>query len=286
MKTEHIKKLLPMERLLYWIQERESIRLKKEAGEPKPFTDDEILQRYKFCNVCRRDDRVSRWLIENWYGPHGNHPNILTAITLARQLNNTDSLGAVGFPLKWNPARVVSILEKRVREGLKNFSAAYMITGTLGGTKIEQVVNKVVTPLHRGPPEIVWESMEETHKLLMPYAGFSTFIAGQVVADLRLAVPNNGRNWRDRHTWAPLGPGSRRGMNRLLGLDLKSSMNQKLFNEQFSQYVQELEDNLPDEIVSRMEGIDMQSCLCEFDKYERTLWEGRRPKQRYNGTGN
>lgn len=286
MLIEKVKKLKPLQRMLYFIQEREGVRLQKEAGDPKPWTTDEILQKYKFCNVCRKDDRVSRWLMENWYQPYGKHSNILTAITLARQLNNTASLGAVGFPFKWEPKKVQTTLEKRVKEGLKNFSAAYMITGTLGGTKIEQIVHKVVTPLHNNPPEIVWESMEETHRLLMPYAGFSTFIAGQVVADLRLAVPNNGKNWKDRHTWAPLGPGSRRGMNRLLELDLKAPMNQKLFNIQFSNYIQELEDNLPEEIVSRMEGIDMQSCLCEFDKYERTLWEGRRPKQRYNGIGN
>lgn len=285
MLIEKVRKLKPIQRMLYWIQERESIRLKKEAGEPKPWTTDEILQKYKFCNICRKDDRVSRWLVDNWYKPHGNHPNILTAITLARQLNNTDSLEAVGFPLKWEAKRVRSVLEKRVKDGLKNFSAAYMITGTLGGTKIEQIVHKVVTPLHNNPPEIVWESMEETHRLLMPYAGFSTFIAGQVVADLRLARP--GVNcWIDRMCWAPKGPGSKRGMNRLQGRDKDDALKQEQFLSELIEFIQECEDNLPASVTDRLEAMDYQNCLCEFDKYERTLWEGRRPKQLYNGIGN
>ena len=45
MNIKDVVKLSPLDRLLYWIKERESIRLKKEAGEPKPWTDDEILRR-------------------------------------------------------------------------------------------------------------------------------------------------------------------------------------------------------------------------------------------------
>ena len=36
--------------LIYWIRERESIRLLKEGGKSKPYTSDEILRDYRFCN--------------------------------------------------------------------------------------------------------------------------------------------------------------------------------------------------------------------------------------------
>jgi len=35
-------------------------------------------------------------------------------------------------------------------------------------------------------------------------------------------------------------------------------------------------------ICDRLEAIDYQNCLCEFDKYERAL-QGGRPKRNYDG---
>lgn len=284
MNIEHVKTLTPTERFLYWINERESIRIQKEENLPKPWTDDSILQTYKFCNVRRMDDRVSQWLWKNWYEPNFDHPNMVTAVTLARQLNNTDSLGEVGFPYKWAPKIVEQILNKRVSEKKKNFAAAYMITGTLGGTKIQQIVYKVVTPLHDkvkdGHFPTKRDTMQDFWKMLIPFAGFSSFMAGQVVADLRWSISGN---WKDRAAWAPMGPGSKRGLNRLLGLDKNTKMSSAKFNVEFDFLLDFCYDRIPVRICKRLEAMDIQNCLCEFDKYERTLWEGRRPKQRYNG---
>ena len=47
------------DRLVYYINERESIRKLREAGYPKPWTQDKILQTYRFCNVNREDDTVT-----------------------------------------------------------------------------------------------------------------------------------------------------------------------------------------------------------------------------------
>lgn len=50
---------------LYWrfTAERHSSFEKRLAGEPGPWSDDEIIQTYKFCNVFRAADRVSQYLI-------------------------------------------------------------------------------------------------------------------------------------------------------------------------------------------------------------------------------
>jgi hypothetical protein len=50
---------------LYWrfSAERQNSFEKRLAGEPGPWSDDEIIQRYKFCNVFRAADRVSQYLI-------------------------------------------------------------------------------------------------------------------------------------------------------------------------------------------------------------------------------
>src|SRR3990167_10684356 len=110
MLIEDVKKLSPMERFCYFIQERESIRLKKESGEPRPWTDDEIFLMYKFTNVRRMDDRVSQWLLKNWFLPYFDHKNMLTAVTLAREVNRIEVLEELGFPKTWNPDRAEKIL--------------------------------------------------------------------------------------------------------------------------------------------------------------------------------
>lgn len=278
MKVEDVKKLSPFDRLVYWIREREEIRLKKESGVSWPWTDDAILKTYKFCNVRRADDRVSRWLITNWYEPYYDHPNMVVAATLARQLNNPSSLEEVGFPTKWDSKKVEAVLNDRVKRGLTNFSPAYMITGTLGGTKIQQIVRKVVTSIAVQRPAINRDSMEESCQALLPYAGFSTFIAGQVVSDLRWGLKGS---WTDRMTWAPVGPGSRRGLNVLLGREFNSPMKQSEFSYHFEGLMEGLKEGLPETISSRMEAIDTQNCLCEYYKYVKTMNGEGRPKQLY-----
>jgi len=279
MKIAEVKKLTPLEIFDYWVSERQEIYLKRLNAVSKPWTDDEILMKFKFCNVLRINDRVSQWLLENWYQPNFDHANMPTAVTLARQLNNTESLADVGFPKKWSPAAVQKILDKRVVNGLKNFAAAYMITGTLGGTKIEQVVHKVVTPIHADRSKLIdRSSMKTTWENLLPYAGFSSFIAGQVVADLRWTVDVE---WPDKDEWAPMGPGSKRGMNRILGRKLGAPISKGEFQKELAKLIDRVRSSR--NWLQLPEAIDVQNCLCETDKYLRTLNGEGRPKQRFAG---
>lgn len=284
MKIEEVKKLTPFERLVYWIKERESIRIKKESGQPAPWTDDEILKSYRFTNVLRIQDKVSQWLLHNWYQPYFGHPNMSLAATLARQLNNIDSMGAVGFPAIWQPKKIQEILEERQTRGLKNYSAAYMITGRFGckdrepETKAYQTVFRVCDPIAKNPPKINAISMQLTHRELLEYQGFSSFIAGQVVADLRWGVKGA---WRDRLNWAPMGPGSMRGLNQLLGRDKDTKIDQPQFLREFLELFSKVREisGLP-----KMEAIDFQNCLCEVDKYIRALNGEGTPKQKYEAS--
>ena len=52
---------------LYWYFacERQNIFVKKLNGKPAPWTNDKILQEYKFCNSYRVNDRVSQYLLKN-----------------------------------------------------------------------------------------------------------------------------------------------------------------------------------------------------------------------------
>ncbi len=272
------------DRLTYLIKERDGIRQKKELGLPKPWTKDHILQQYRFCNVRRMDDKVSRWLMEQWYSIHCDHPNMLAACALARHFNLPSALGTitedvfvVGPPL-WESIKVK--MRKRKSKGKTIFNGAYMVRGIGTADKTEMVVDNVCRPLVDNPPTITGLSMQQAVEALLPYWGFSSFMAGQVVADLRWAMTGT---WADRHRWAPIGPGSMRGMNRLQGRNFNFQLKQPQFLDELLDMIVKLKIALPRDLSKRLEAMDYQNCLCEFDKYERTrLGEGH-PKQRYPG---
>lgn len=274
-----------MERLLYWIRERESIRLKKEAGEPKPWTDDDILQRYRFCNARRMDDKVSRWLLENWYEPYRDHPNTLYAVALARFVNLPSSLVLVTPFLyhddlpHWGSIRTV--LRKAKEKGAV-FNGAYMVRGntTISEDKIGTVVDEYIGALVKANVNVDTSSMERTHERIAAVYGFGSFMAGQVVADLRWAMSGE---WTDRMTWAPMGPGSLRGINRLCEKPIKASMSAEEFLGKLRGVKETCYKKLPVGIMHRIELMDLQNCMCEYDKYNRALSGEGKPKMLYAG---
>jgi hypothetical protein len=287
MKTDDVKKLSPLARLAYWVRERESIRIAKEAGDRKPWTDDERLQSYRFTNVRRMDDKVSQWLLHNWYKPHRNWPYLLPIVAFARFVNNPSSLTLVqehlfasGGP-EWEQTK--RILRAAKDRGETIFNGAYMVRGntTKSPDKIGTVVDEYIGALASACVVVDRTSMRTTHERIAEPYGFGSFMAGQVVADLRWAVTGS---WADKHVWAPAGPGSMRGLNRLLGRPPKAPLNQNEFLGLFQQHVLgSLAPLLPVDLSARLEAMDYQNCLCEYDKYERALWGEGKPKATYEG---
>ena len=174
-----------LDRFYSYINERHAIYIRRQAG-VKPFwTEDKILQTYSFCNVFRELDTVTIWIRENWKEPYADHPNLPFAMAVARQINWPETLQEIGFPEDWNPDRVKNIMQDRMDRGEKVYTGAYMLTGTLGGTKVEQTIDKILTPLYENQPEIHPDSLQKTWSEYLPYAGFSGFMAYEVVTDLR-----------------------------------------------------------------------------------------------------
>lgn len=298
---EQVAKMIdPFERLLYWIIERERVRIAKGANKPKPWTDDYILQSYRFCNVRRMDDKVSVWLWENWYKPNLNHPNALVACAVARFFNLPATLGFLGFPEEWNPRVIKAKLKARRLCGHALFNGAYMVRGNDGEDKLDSVIDFYVDPLHRNniAGQLDYSSIERSVAILEDQYGFGSFMAGQVIADMRWLVTekeNYTALWMDRETWAAQGPGSGRGLNRVMGRDYRQPVSRDQWNKEFKDLRERVKaalvdgcyqltyPQLCDNLVMNLEAHDYQNCLCEFDKYERALWGEGRPKQGYNG---
>lgn len=263
----------------YWIQARERVRRVRADGKPKPWTDDPLLRDYRWCNVRRLDDRVSRWLFDHWYGDADGDP--VAAAALARLVNWPDSLLAIS-PRRYVDDDLEVVRERlhaRADSGGKVFTGAYVIPGVPGKNKIESVCDLVETVAGMTRRE----TMRGMWWALMDYDGLGSFLAGQMVADM--AHLDIGRSWPDRDTWAPLGPGSARGINRLLGRPKDKPVTQ----DEFERLLRQLIDVTRPEIDvlwtdRQLQAMDIQNCLCEFDKYRRlTLGEGK-VRARYDGS--
>jgi hypothetical protein len=271
--------------LVRFIKEREKVRVKKESGAPRPWTSDDILDKFRFCNVHREDDRVTRWLREFWYEQFGTDPDIWFAAVVARLFNYPESLATIApHILPWKPEKVRAILHKRRDAGLKNFNAAYIVsTNGVAMEKVDYLVARVLGPLWAArkvirPPLVKGQTirLETFHEGLTKFDGLGSFIAAQIVADLKYMEPL--KRCDDWWTFAASGPGSRRGLNRVINREPNLPINEGVWRMLL---VEELLPQVNKKLDKPLHAQDLQNCLCEFDKYERArLGEGT-PKQIY-----
>lgn len=302
MKVSEVLKLSVQDRFWYWVKERWAVLQRRLKGLPKPWTDDEILQTCFFCNVRRRDDKTTVW-IEDWYRKaHVDHGGTLApeafllAAVLARQINWPDCLATVGFPYPWEPEEVRLAIEARKSRGEKCYSNAYVVSanhGPRGREKQEkeyQTVYLVCDPIAKAIDAgfiLDMGTMEGCWRQIQKFPGLASFMAGQVVADLRLALPYDDC-WADKDTWAPVGPGSSRGVCLYFDLPLTENLKQEQWKPYFDDIVREAHarQKSPSEgkfMPHEVEGIDWQNCLCEFFKYERVLADPTKSRFRYPG---
>lgn len=266
-----------------FIKRRERHREAKDHGWGKYYNrrHDPIIDEYRFCNVRRNDDRVTKWVFKELMFPNVAEDHLWFMLTVARLFNNEPTLRAIGdmiLPFKPEPMR--RTLHKRAAAGEKNFNAAYIVsTNGRSMDKVDYVIDLVLKPLweRRKPISqmMCGPSLDVAHQTLMAEQGIGSFMAAQVLADLKYAHPTR---WHDFHTFAASGPGSKRGLNRVMGYDTDSPWRE----EHFRKVLLELRDatNMRLEMEA-LTAQDVQNCLCEFDKYERArLGEGR-PKQKY-----
>lgn len=249
--------------MLRFVEEREQVRIRKEKGEPRPWTKDEILGTYHFCNVRRADDRVTKWIGE--WARHWARRDRWFAYAVARWFNEPDTLAEL--PGYFDATTYKSILRKMINNRQHVFRGSYIINGFPGIPKYVSVVDRVLTTLWQADrettPVIAPRSLEKTHENLMRFPGMGSFMAGQIVADWQTFGEMHGK---DIYTWAPLGPGSARGIQWVFGLEKKLNQTSAIgFMQETREYMLVRNQNL----ISTLTLHDIQNCFCEFSKYVR-----------------
>ena len=119
--------------------------------------------------------------------------------------------------------------------------------------------------------------VESVVRELTKFYGWNTFLAGQVAADLTYYPQELGLA-EDLYEWAPMGPGSSRGLNRLLGRPLNKSWEQSEFNAALRNIRIDISEHVGLEDLTLH---DVQNCMCELDKMWRVLSGEGAPRSIY-----
>lgn len=237
--------------LWYWIRERESIRIKKEAGEPRPWTSDPILHAHHFCNVRREDDRGTKERRE--IVKRVDVTELPEAYTLSNLLNYAPSIQIALVRPDW-----VKILQERLDRGEKVFHTAYVVS-TCGRSmnKLDYVAELVEAVARKTFGRTTCRSVYDQ---LSGINGLGSFLAGQIVADLKNDRFLAGAvDWK---TFSVIGPGSKKGLSYLF--------NKPIMAGQYQQCMGLLEAQMPEDIKDmKIHRQDLQNCLCEYSKYHR-----------------
>lgn len=258
------------EKLVYWIVEREAMRLKKERGDPPPYSTNKIMAETRFTNVRREDDKVTHYLARSPWRDKWN-VNMPARMTLARMVNYIPSLRSIMETWlsvdkvdDWKIAGMV--LTQREQLDRKVWSSAYTIT-TCGRPmgKVPYVVGHVVPAVAAlGPLPAACTTLQATYKWLRQVDGLGSFLAAQVVADLKNIEDGPLFTAEDWWTWSAPGPGSLKGLTALFGYNVSASTYHAHITKAWVEVVPLLPEKLLD--ISMQ---DFQNCLCEFSKFIR-----------------
>lgn len=242
-----------------YARERQHILLRRASGKPPPWTDDPILQKYRFCCVFREDDRTTRWFRENVRGPMSDKRDdrIMLATVVFRMFNrievgeaifrDDDLLGGHSAFDMFSEGGDVRHLRRAILRRLGKrgpfVTGAYIISAPPGYSKLDGVL-EVIRRFYRQKREWVglgagvldttgWGGEESATEMLA--AGPGEFTLEATWEWLRkfdyLGVFHSYEIVTDlRHTylldrapdimsWANPGPGCRRGLNRVMERD-------------------------------------------------------------------
>lgn len=220
------QKLALFYEFVWFCRERHNIYERRERGEPPPWTDDPILQRYKINNVFRDLDRGSIWLKDNLV--YEDEIDRLGRVVFFRLWNNwrqIEQLGGIPPVREWDNVEAMM-----TEKGLKLYNPAYRSLpgrwmARVGGARKFQMG---LLEIRRDLPQ-VWESIsrEVEHfqrgelddvralarisRTLTKLRFVGPFISMQVWRDLIMvgALPF----WPPR--WAEVGPGASSALVRL-----------------------------------------------------------------------
>lgn len=278
---------IDVRRFFQYARARYGIMLERKAGATPPWTRDPILLKYRFCNVFREDDKVTKWFkanIRDYVAP--NPAWALRAALAFRFVNRIETGEAIKEllinPVAWSLAAFESRLRYRVREGFPILGSAYMIKTPSGMDKPAGLVS-ILAQFEGHYVDLanaiqIPRSIQNAVQILSSFQFVGGFMAYEVATDLCHTCLLEDAV--DTYKWANPGPGAARGIARVAQpCPPPSEMNNVMLTIlDFSKFDNNWPQHWPKWTMREVE-----HTLCEFDKYERARLGTGKPKQLYNG---
>jgi hypothetical protein len=282
-------------------RERYRIHIKRAVQQPKPWTDDKPFQQWRFCNVHREDDKVTKWFRDNVRSKLSGL-NVIKATVAFRWFNRIETGELIKDhllnPDKWvgeDVARILADVHPVV-------TGAYIINGMPGYDKLHGVLICIDNAFDK--IDAFWPQWEEAIRLKDDLNGeehitlemvwddlrtinyLGGFMSYEVVSDLRWT--DVLANAEDINTWANAGPGCARGLGWTIAGDSSvfnagSTAGQAVMLGHMRELLEMSRDpqywpvNWP---VWEMR--EVEHWACEFDKYQRAA-RGDRMKRSFKG---
>lgn len=267
---------------LYWkfAAERQHVFETRVAGFSKPWTQDLIIQKYKFCNVYRAADRVSQYLIRDVaYRDDGSSPaDCLFQIIAFRNFSNIGTwetlieiLGRSPQIIDLESGAFESALTETKRRNGRLYTGAFILCATDAyGRKIKHLNHVELFRdmfLSSRLAERILEagSLEAVYDLLHTFPLMGDFMSYQMAIDLNYSEYVNF----SENDFTKPGPGSLRGIKKMFS-DLGSLTPQEaimwMVDNQVSEFAR-LELEFKGLWGRPLQAIDAQNLFCETDKY-------------------
>lgn len=278
----------------WWINERHKIYLAKKADKPWPWTDDRILQEYKFTNVFRQLDKVTQEWTNRFTkllarGSKMKDGDIIFQVCLFRLFNWPATYDALYYGMsKWDRKKAVKIISAMKKEGKQIFTGAYIVPNLGLKTPKHKMICKTLDQIYQHRGELA-EAIREGNRMsdacmaLRDYNSVGPFISYEIACDLRhTRILHDALDVR---SWANPGPGAQRGIHRLI---TGNKVPPKGPRPDYNEVMRELLEMSPRKLKAHVktcewpfEMREIEHSLCEFDKYMRVKMKQGRPRSKY-----
>lgn len=291
--------------LAYWINERHSIYQRRFEQPPftPPFTNDPILQRYRFTNVFRELDKGTKCL--RLMCQFKEDPGMLVFnIIWYRFFNRYEHALDIGF---CDFETLVKKIRHKSAMGERIFTSAHMTAGKADISKLDYYIQACehIWRVRENIAEVVQHgscttkcepNIEHAFHTVKGLQCIGPFVAYEIASDFRW-YPQLLPHPPDVYTWANVGPGCRRGLRRLGYEDFEDPLGYVYghltdpANEYLGPHIREHIsrshwNDIYRDGTSRwppFELREVEHSLCEFDKYQRALTGIGRPREIFRG---
>lgn len=266
---------------LYWYfaYERQNVFWKKLNGENAPWTHDEILQTFKFCNSYRVNDRVSQYLLKNviYNGKEYTPQDMIFRIILFKLFNKESTWELLLENFKditletFDTKKYSCVLENAISNGVKIYNDAYISCANkvFGYSRKHDnhlaLLNKMFNEDKIYLKILNAKTMEQAFHVIKSYPLIGNFMAYQLVTDINYS---DAVDWReDEFTVA--GPGSLRGIKKCF-VNIGEMTNEDVIKYMFKHQDEEFKRlglNFKKIGDRPLQLIDCQNIFCELDKY-------------------